>query len=62
MNLQDGFITRGKMQRNLVKCSNTGLVMNKQRLTFDIITSQNGNDNEPVHIIVCETAVTGKTF
>ena len=34
----------------------------QQRLAFDIITSQNGNDNEPVHMIVCGTAGTGKTF
>ena len=34
----------------------------QQRLAFDIITSQNGNDNEPVHMIVCRTAGTGKTF
>ena len=34
----------------------------QQRLAFDIITSQNSNDNEPVHMIVCGTAGTGKTF
>ena len=34
----------------------------QQQLAFDIITSQNGNDNEPVHMIVCGTAGTGKTF
>ena len=34
----------------------------QQRLAFHIITSQNGIDNEPVHMIVCGTAGTGKTF
>ena len=33
----------------------------QQRLAFDIITSQNGNENEPVDMIVCGTAGTGET-
>ena len=34
----------------------------QQQLAFDIITSQNGNDNEPVRMIVWGTAGTGKKF
>ncbi len=34
----------------------------KQRLAFDIITSQNGDNTNPVHMIVSGTAGTGKTY
>jgi hypothetical protein len=34
----------------------------KQRLAYNIITSQNGNNAEPVYMIVCGTAGTGKTL
>jgi hypothetical protein len=34
----------------------------KQRLAFDIITSHNGDNAEPVHMIVSGTAGTGKTY
>ena len=34
----------------------------KQRLAYDIITSQNGDNAEPVYMIVCGTAGTGKTY
>ena len=34
----------------------------KQRLAYDIITSQNGDNSEPVYMIVCGTAGTGKTY
>ena len=34
----------------------------KQRLAYDIITSEIGDNPEPVHMIVCGTAGTGKTY
>jgi chromosomal replication initiation ATPase DnaA len=34
----------------------------KQRLTYNIITSQNGDNADPVYMIVCGTAGTGKTY
>ena len=34
----------------------------KQRLAFDIITSQAGNNGKPMHMIVSETGGTGKTY
>ncbi len=34
----------------------------KQRLTFDLITSQNDDNAKPVHMIVSGTAGTGKTY
>jgi pantothenate kinase-related protein Tda10 len=34
----------------------------KQRLAYDIITPQNGDNAEPVYMIVCGTAGTGKTY
>ncbi|CAB3993763.1 ATP-dependent DNA helicase PIF1 [Paramuricea clavata] len=34
----------------------------KQRLAYDIITSQNGDNAKPVYMIVCGTAATGKTY
>ena len=34
----------------------------KQRLAYDIITSQNGDNAEPLYMIVCGTAGTGKTY
>jgi Ni2+-binding GTPase involved in maturation of urease and hydrogenase len=36
--------------------------MKKQRHAYDIITSQNGDNAEPVYMIVCGTAGTGKTY
>jgi type IV secretory pathway VirB4 component len=34
----------------------------EQRLAYDIITFQNGDNAEPVYMIVCGTAGTGKTY
>jgi DNA replication protein DnaC len=34
----------------------------KQRLAYNIITSRNGDNAEPVYMVVCGTAGTGKTY